>query len=164
MSSEMYTHLMLPLSQNHKVRCIAPDRRGFGRSEWTGAKDAGEITYETFARDTIAILETANIASDWAWVAASMGPGETVLAQEMLQQSNELKDLAARCKGFVWLGPSMPYPLKSEVNPTAPAREVWDSILAGLRADRVGFVKVAIDGVFGTRKEMGLDIVSIQRL
>jgi non-heme chloroperoxidase len=163
-SSEMYTHLTLPLSQNHQIRCIAPDRRGFGKSQWTGPNDAGEITYETFARDTVAILDAANITGDWAWVAASMGPGESVLAQEILDQAgsgSKLQKLGAACKGFLWLGPSLPYPLKSEANPTAPGREVWDSILAGFRADCVGFVKVAIDGVFGSRKDMGLDIVSV---
>lgn len=56
----------------------------------------------------------------------------------------------------------MPFPLQCEANPTAPPREVWDSILQGLRGDRVGFVKVAIGGVFGTRSvdEGGLGIVS----
>lgn len=65
-------------------------------------------------------------------------------------------------KGFVWIGPSMPFPLQCEMNPTAPSREVWDSILQGMRDDRVGFVKVAIHGVFGTRpvEEGGLGLVS----
>ena len=56
----------------------------------------------------------------------------------------------------------MPFPLKSERNPTAPPREVWDGILQGFRDDRVGFVKVAIHGVFGTRpvEEGGVGIVS----
>lgn len=162
MSSEMYTHLLLPLSQNYGIRCIAPDRRGFGRSEWVGAEDAREVNYETFARDTVAVLETANIEGCWVWAAASMGCGESVLAQELMQQNkgDRFRSLATRCKGYIWMGPSMPYPLKSENNPTAPDSELWKSILAGFRDDRVAFVKAAIDGVFGSRPEMGLGIVS----
>ena len=164
MSSEMYTHLLLPLSQNHSIRCIAPDRRGFGRSDWSGPSGTEEITYETFAKDTVAVLKQANIKGQWAWVAASMGPGESLLAQEMLaSEANDtaLQCLGKRCKGFVWLGPSLPFPLKCERYPTAPGREIWDGLLGALREDRVGFVKVAIHGVFGNGEATGLGIVSL---
>ena len=67
-----------------------------------------------------------------------------------------------QCTGFIWLGPSLPFPLQAESNPTAPPRELWDAILQGMRDDRVGFVKVAIHGVFGTRsiEEGGVGLVS----
>lgn len=82
MSSLMYDHLMLPLCETHRIRCIGIDRRGFGKSHWSGpnAKPA-EITYETFAEDTIHIIKHLKL-EDFVFVAASMGCGETVLAWE----------------------------------------------------------------------------------
>ncbi|ETN45903.1 uncharacterized protein HMPREF1541_00084 [Cyphellophora europaea CBS 101466] len=162
MSSRMFTHLMLPLSQNHGIRCVAPDRRGFGKSEWGGIsgedKDTRQemtTTYDTFAADTRAVLQHAGIDGNWAFAAASMGCGEALLACEGLEEG-----LKERFKGFIWMGPSLPFPLQCESNPTAPPRELWDTILQGLRDDRVGFVREAIHGVFGTRADMGLGIVS----
>ena len=81
MSSAMWEHLMLPLCESHRIRCIALDRRGFGRSDWTGngRMSISGVTYETFAEDTIHILEELGLGR-FVFVAASMGCGETLLA------------------------------------------------------------------------------------
>lgn len=144
MSGRMYEHLMLPLSQTHGVRCIASDRRGFGRSEWSGGK-AIEVTYSTFADDTFAIIQSIEDFGSFAFVCSSMGCGESLLVYELMRQ----KGLEEQCKGFIWMGPSLPYPLQTASNPHAPPRELWNSILDGFRDDRVGFVKASIGGVFG---------------
>jgi non-heme chloroperoxidase len=82
MSSLMYDHLMLPLCETYRIRCIGIDRRGFGKSEWSGSCAKGSsITYETFADDTIHIIEHLKLGA-FVFVAASMGCGETVLAWE----------------------------------------------------------------------------------
>lgn len=87
MSAEMYTQLMLPFSQNHNIRCIAPDRRGFGKSEWVGSNSSGEDpAYDTFAKDTLAVIEAARIEGPWALVGASMGCGESLLVYELLEE------------------------------------------------------------------------------
>jgi len=33
MSSRMFDQLLVPLCETHRYRCIAPDRRGFGKSD-----------------------------------------------------------------------------------------------------------------------------------
>ena len=148
MSSAMWEHLTLRLCETHRIRCVASDRRGFGKSEWTGSKlRKGEnITYDTFAKDTIAFVEHLDFSDDenFVFVAASMGCGETLLAYQMMTA-----ELKKKCRGLLWMGPSMPFPLKTEEHPEGPPRELWDAILGGFRNDRIGFVKAAVPGVFG---------------
>ena len=87
MSSEMYTPYLLALSQTHNIRCVAPDRRGFGRSEWVGRQGRGDVTYETLAGDVLAVVQDAGIGreGEWAVVAASMGCAESVILEGMLE-------------------------------------------------------------------------------
>ena len=80
MSSAMFTHLMLPLCESHGVRCVALDRCGFGRSEWNG-KTQKQITYQTFADDTVHVLNEAGVG-DFVFVGSSMGCGESILAYD----------------------------------------------------------------------------------
>ncbi|KEF58126.1 uncharacterized protein A1O9_06049 [Exophiala aquamarina CBS 119918] len=161
MSHRMYEHLLLRLSETHGVRCVASDRRGFGDSEWSGAGgNTGPITYDTFAQDTVDFLSTVFQASSdnhgsFYFVAASMGCGETALAYHLLGSSPALQ---RRCRGFIWLGASLPLPLKTDANPTAPPRELWDAILQGFRDDRVGFTRAAIPGVFGETFNIGIEL------
>ena len=79
MSSAMWEHLMLPLCESWRIRCIAVDRRGFGRSDWCGKRRGDEIGYETFAKDTMHVLEEAGM-ENFVFVGASMGCGEALLA------------------------------------------------------------------------------------
>jgi non-heme chloroperoxidase len=81
MSSLMFDHLMLPLCETYRIRCIGIDRRGFGKSDWNGEPSKEPITYETFADDTIHIIEHLRL-ENIVFVAASMGCGETILAWE----------------------------------------------------------------------------------
>jgi len=163
MSHRMYEHLMLRLSETHGVRCVASDRRGFGDSEWSGSKGSGEpITYDTFARDTVDLLETVFQGNGedkgvFYFVASSMGCGETALAYHLLNSSSS-PSLKQRCHGFIWLGTSLPFPLKTDMNPLAPPRELWDAILQGFRDDRVGFTRAAIPGVFGEPFNIGIEL------
>ena len=81
MSSAMWEHLMLPLCESHRIRCVAVDRRGFGKSDWsgTGTSNTTEIAYETFAKDTVHVLQEVGLKK-FVFVGASMGGGETLLA------------------------------------------------------------------------------------
>ncbi len=153
MSHLMYEHLLLKLCENHRIRCIASDRRGFGKSEWNG-KSTGDITYDTFAQDTAALLSSLDLSS-FVIIAASMGCGESLLAHNSMPA-----DMQSKCKGFIWLGPSLPFPLKTDSNPHAPSRELWNAILQGFRDDRVGFTKAAIGGVFGIPFNIGIEVAS----
>jgi non-heme chloroperoxidase len=81
MSSAMWEHLMLPLCESHRLRCVAVDRRGFGKSEWSGTprSSIAEVDYNTFSQDTVDLLEELDLKKI-VFVAASMGCGETLLA------------------------------------------------------------------------------------
>lgn len=76
-SSLMYEQLLLPLCLEYEFRCIAPDRRGFGNSDWDGP-DGCEVSYQTFADDTAYLVEKLSVGH-FVVVASSMGPGESVL-------------------------------------------------------------------------------------
>ncbi|RMZ82114.1 hypothetical protein DV737_g2215, partial [Chaetothyriales sp. CBS 132003] len=127
-------------------------RRGFGKREWSGVSKRVDITYDTFATDTVALLKHLDL-ENFIMIGASMGCGETLLAYNTM-----LAVIQARCKGLIWLGASLPFPLKTESNPDAPSGELWDMILQGFRDDRVGFVKTAIAGVFGIPLDIGIEV------
>lgn len=80
-SSFVFEILMLKLCETYRFRCIAPDRRGFGKSDWTGCEYDGSkpIDYSVFAADAAYLLEKAKVGP-FVFIAASMGPGETVQA------------------------------------------------------------------------------------
>lgn len=60
-SSRMWDHLLVPLSEIHRYRCIAPDRRGYGNSEWSGisATASPSINYDVFASDLLQVMDSA---------------------------------------------------------------------------------------------------------
>ena len=153
MSSLMFEHLMLDFCETQQLRCIGIDRRGFGKSEWSGnSKPRGkQVTYQVFASDTVDIITHLDLEA-FIFVAASMGCGETILAYNML--SNQQKP---SCKGLVWLGPSLPYNVQTPLNPTAPPRELWEAITQGFRANRAGFTKASLPGVSGVPAGVPLD-------
>jgi pimeloyl-ACP methyl ester carboxylesterase len=78
MSSQMWEHLLVPLCETHRLRCIAPDRRGFGKSHWNSALTRESINYDTFVADVDGLLKHLDI-KDLVLVGASMGTTESVL-------------------------------------------------------------------------------------
>ena len=151
MSQQMYEHLMLPLCESHSIRCIASDRRGFGKSEWNSSK-SDDITYDTFAQDTVDVITGADVGK-FVFVASSMGCGETLLAYLKMPA-----DFQKQCLGFIWMGPSLPYPVATDANPSAPSRELWDMILTGIRQDRTAFTRAGLPGVFGIPFNIGIEV------
>jgi non-heme chloroperoxidase len=85
MSSRMWEQHLVQLCQDHSFRCIAPDRRGFGDSEWNGpySSDPAKrgITYNTFADDVNCLLEKL-VVGDFVFIGGSMGSGESLLCWE----------------------------------------------------------------------------------
>jgi non-heme chloroperoxidase len=51
LSSRMYDPLLTTLSESHRYPCIAPDRRGFGNSDWGNAVTEGGVGWEVLAQD-----------------------------------------------------------------------------------------------------------------
>ena len=89
MSSAMYEPLLLTLCETYRFRCIAPDRRGFGQSDWSGSEPVSSpIDYSVFAADTAHLLEKLKVGP-FIFVGASMGSGESVLAHSQSQYVRE---------------------------------------------------------------------------
>ncbi|KAH0841354.1 hypothetical protein AYO21_04949 [Fonsecaea monophora] len=151
MSHHMYEHLMVRFCETYGIRCIASDRRGFGKSDWNTNRST-EISYDTFAQDTVDLIDHVKV-DDFFFVASSMGCGESLLAYLQMRE-----DLQKKCQGLIWLGPSLPFPLKTDTNPIAPSRELWDMILSGFRLDRTAFTRNALPGVFGVPFNLGIEV------
>ncbi|KAL5351172.1 hypothetical protein ACLOAV_003023 [Pseudogymnoascus australis] len=116
----MWQPLMVQLTETYRLRCIAPDRRGFGRSDWNGLQpDRSEIDYEVFARDVVDLLETIKVGK-FIFVAASMAGGESLLAYT-----------------------------SSDYFPQATPREMWNQVIGAIRQDRVGFFADSFKGPLG---------------
>lgn len=169
MSSRMWEHLLLPLVETHRFRCVAPDRRGFGRSDWKTGK-AGQIGWDVFVGDLVGLLKEIDVG-DFVFVGSSMGCTESLLAyqgSDFIQEKCKVRPLLASIRfplgledrqhvprhgtnteqGLVWLGPIMPYPLQAPHSPHSPSTDLWASILAGLRASRPVFVSESLPGIF----------------
>lgn len=143
-SSQMYDHVALPLCESYGFRCILIDRRGFGKSEWSGSKPH-EISYETFADDLAQVLETSGVGDSFVGIGASLGCGEFLM---MLDRHPSLK---SNCKGLVFLGPSLPIPMQTARKPTGPPRAFWDALLESLRDDRTARLDTSLEYVWGEK-------------
>ncbi|KAL2170604.1 hypothetical protein VTG60DRAFT_4617 [Thermothelomyces hinnuleus] len=152
MSSRMFDQLIVPLVESHRFPVIAPDRRGFGNSEWANPA-TGEVTFDTFVSDAVGLLGHVmqKNPGPFVFVAASMGCSESVLA------CIASRFLHTHCKGFVWIGPNMPNSVSSDECPSAPGKEVWDGLVQSFRgAGGKDFIRDAIPGVF--RVDLGNDL------
>ncbi|KDB20090.1 hypothetical protein H109_07952 [Trichophyton interdigitale MR816] len=143
MSSIMFEKLTLPLCETYRFRCIAPDRRGFGNSDWMGSKPVDKpIDYDVFAADLTYLLEKLDVGP-FVFIGASMGPGEAVhtyMNSEYVRKN---------CRGLIGIGAALPYPLQTPENPTATSREAWDDILHNLRYNRPVYTKAALPAILG---------------
>ncbi|KAL1847234.1 hypothetical protein VTK73DRAFT_10411 [Phialemonium thermophilum] len=155
MSSDMFEHLLVPLCETYRLRIVAPDRRGFGKSDWSSAATVS-IDYDVFVADLVALLEHLDIGP-FVFVGASMGCPESVLAY---LQSRFVQE---RCQGFMWLGPNMPFPLQSPEHPLSPSADVWDAILDGLRGDKAQYVSDALPGIFALQAGNELSAKTLER-
>ncbi|KAK4121206.1 alpha/beta-hydrolase [Parathielavia appendiculata] len=144
MSSRMYDQLIVPLVETHRFPVIAPDRRGFGNSDWATSL-TGEVTFDTFVEDAVALLEHVmqRNPGPFVFVGASMGTAESVLAHSASEFLRE------HCRGFVWIGPNMPYPVRCDESPEAMEAEQWEGLIQSFRgAGGKDFILEAIPGVF----------------
>ena len=87
-----------------------------------------------------------------------VGIGASMGCSELFHAVLRHKDVAATCGDLGWLGPALPSPFASDKYPTAPSRELWESILDGFRGDRQGFVRAALPGLFGAH--IGVEVSS----
>jgi pimeloyl-ACP methyl ester carboxylesterase len=105
------------------MRCVAHDRRGFGRSgqPWSG------YDHDTFADDLACLLERLDLTGV-TLVGFSMGGGEVACYLS--------RHGGARIKRAVLLAAVTLFLLKTPDNPDGVDRSVFDEIVAGLRPPR----------------------------
>ncbi len=108
-------------------RCIAYDRRGFGESE----RATGGYDYDTFASDLNDLLVHLDLRGV-TLAGFSMGGGE--VARYIGRYGEQ------RIAKAMLLGAVPPFLLKTADNPDAVDQATFDGMIAGITADRLGFL------------------------
>jgi non-heme chloroperoxidase len=124
----------------HGYRCIAHDRRGFGRSSqpWTGND------MNTYSDDLSDIFENLNL-KNVTLIGHSAGGGE--VARYIGRHGT------SRIARVVLLSAVTPFRLKTESNPEGSPIEAFDEIRTGILADRPQFFKDLAFKFFGANRE-----------
>jgi len=127
LNADMWEGQMLALARAG-FRCVAHDRRGFGRSSqpWNG------YDYDTFADDLDEVIEAMEL-TEVTLVGFSMGGGE--VARYLSRHGAE------RVSRAVLIGAVTPYLLQGTDNPDGVDRSVFDGMRAGIEADRAEFFR-----------------------
>ena len=125
-NADMWEYQMTPLARQG-LRCIAYDRRGFGRSD----QPIGKYDYDTFADDLKALLDTLEL-HDVTLVGFSMGGGE--IARYLSRHGS------ARIAKAVLVASVVPYLLKTPDHPEGADRGIFDQMVGGLETDRPHFL------------------------
>lgn len=136
LSHEMWEYQTLELPK-HGLRCVAYDRRGFGRSSqpWDG------YDYDSLADDLKAVLDTLDL-QDVMLVGFSMGGGE--VARYMSRHGG------ARVAKVALVSAVTPFMLKTDDNPTGVERKIFDQMIEGLESDRAAFLESFGKKFYGT--------------
>lgn len=109
-------------------RVIAYDRRGFGQS----GRPTGGYDYDTFAADLNEVMTQLDLRD--AMIAGfSMGGGE--VARYIGRHGT------GRLSKAMLLGAVPPFLLKTVDNPEGVEKSVFDGLLAGVRKDRIAFLR-----------------------
>ncbi len=125
---------------SHGYRCVAHDRRGHGRSShpWSGND------MDTYADDLAELFEVLDLKGA-TMIGHSTGGGE--VAHYIGRHG------AARVAKAVLVGAVPPLMLKTSTNPLGLPITVFDSIRAGVSADRSQFYKDLTTPFYGANRE-----------
>ena len=78
-------------------------------------------------------------------IGSSLGWGELLLA---LSKNTTWRE---KCKGLIFVGASLPIPLRTVQKPKGPPREFWDGLLDKLREDSLGTLVGTLPFIFGEK-------------
>ena len=115
----------LPL---HNFRCIAYDRRGFGKSDYPWEN----YDYDTLADDLKAVLDHLHL-TDVTLVGFSMGGGE--IARYIGKHGID------KISKVVLISAVTPFMLKTNGNPEGVDKEVFDEMIESIDKDRPAFLE-----------------------
>lgn len=111
----------------HKIRCIAYDRRGFGKSD----RPFEGYDYNTFADDLNELIIQLNL-TQVVLVGFSMGGGE--IARYIGKYGND------KIEKVVFISSVTPFRLKTTDNPEGTEKEKFQETINALMADRPAFL------------------------
>ncbi len=137
---QMWEYQMTELPQQG-LRCIAYDRRGFGKS----SKPYDGYNYDAFADDLKAVLDDLNL-QNVTLVGFSMGAGE--IARYMSRYKG------ARVAKVVLVAGVTPFLLKTADNPDGVDQSTFDGMVDKIKTDRADFLQT-----FG-KQFYGVNLVS----
>jgi non-heme chloroperoxidase len=123
-------------------RVVTYDRRGFGRS----SQPTTGYDYDTFAADLKVVLDTLDL-NDVVLVGFSMGTGE--VGRYLGSYGS------ARVAKAAFLSSLEPFLLKTDDNPTGVPQEVFDGIIAAVKADRYAYFTDFYKGFYNTDDTLG---------
>lgn len=126
LNHEMWEYQLLELSK-HNIRCIAYDRRGFGKSDrpWKG------YDYDTLADDLNELITQLNL-SKVVLVGFSMGGGE--VARYIGKYGTE------KLSKVAFISSVTPCKMKSAENPEGSTKESIDATIDKIKKDRPAFL------------------------
>jgi non-heme chloroperoxidase len=123
-------------------RCIAYDRRGFGRS----SQPSTGYDYETFAADLKALLDHLALDQDVVLVGFSMGTGEVTRYLGTYG--------SAGVSRAVLIGSIPPYLLQADDNPQGVPKDVFEGLKQAVIADRYAFCDSFLANLYSTDVSM----------
>ena len=126
LNHEMWEHQLSELP-HHNLRCIAYDRRGFGKSD----RPWENYDYDTLADDLKAIIDGLDL-NDVTLVGFSMGGGE--IARYIGKYGT------SRISKVVFVSAVTPFMLKTDANTEGVDKEVFDEMVENIKKDRPAFL------------------------
>ncbi len=136
LSHEMFEYQLTELPKRG-FRCVAYDRRGFGKSSkpWDG------YDYDTLADDLHQLLETLDLR-DVTLLGFSMGGGEAI--RYLSKYGN------GRVSQLILVGAAAPYLVKTDENPDGVDSDVFEEqMIAKIKEDRAAFMVTFSKQFFG---------------
>ncbi|MES2388865.1 MAG: alpha/beta hydrolase [Bacteroidota bacterium] len=134
--SGMWEYQIAALSQQG-FRCIAYDRRGFGKSD---KPVNGHTDYNVLAADLKAVLEGLDL-ENVTLVGFSMGAGEVVRYFSRFG--------GARVAKAIIIGGITPFMLQTNDNPDGTPKELFDTFVEQINTDRQDFLRTFYKQFYG---------------
>ncbi len=126
LNHEMWEYQLNELPK-HNLRCIAYDRRGFGKSDrsWEG------YDYDTLSNDLHQLITQLNL-TNVVLVGFSMGGGE--IARYIGKYGND------KISKIIFISSVTPFRLKTDDNPEGTEKGIFDETIAKIQTDRPAFL------------------------
>ena len=121
---------------NRGYRCVAYDRRGFGKS----SKPWGGYDYDTFADDLKAVIDELDL-NNVVLIGFSMGGGE--VARYFSRHGG------AKVSKAVLVSSVTPFMLQTDDNPDGVPQATFDSMGEGIQKDRYDFLETFAKDFYG---------------